>query len=156
MYAHLSRRADEQRTDIQRGAALVGRDEALVQANHLLNHLHEHLSGNLGHHETTAGGLQAGGILLSTEYADLAVGAAIGLEAFEGFLTVVQTGGSHTEVDGLFGGDFYLTPLAVVVVATNVIVGRHEAEGQITPINFFHFCLCLVYSAAKVRINFEL
>ena len=101
MYTHLSTRTDEQWTDVQCGAALIGRDKAFVQANHLLHHLDETFGGNLGHQDATAGTLQAGGVLVSTEHTHLAVRASVGLQSLECFLPVVQTGGRHVQGNGL-------------------------------------------------------
>ena len=92
MHAYARRGADEQRADIESGAALIGGDILLVEAYHAFNHLYKELGGNLGHHDAAAGTLQAGCILFHAEYAHLAVGTAVGFQTLKGFLSVVQAG----------------------------------------------------------------
>ena len=134
MHAHLCAGADEQRADIERGPALVGGNPLLVQAHHLLHHLGEQLGRHLGHHDAPAGTLQASGILVDTEDAHLAIGAAICFQALESLLAVVQTGGCHVQFQILVGADFNLAPFAVAIIATHVVVGLHVAKRQVGPV----------------------
>ena len=128
MYTHLCAGTDEQRTDIQRGTTFVGGNPLLIQANHLLHHLREQLCAYLGHHDAAASALQAGGILVNAEDAHLTVGTAIGLQALECLLTVVQAGSGHMQVQILVGADLNLAPFPVAIVATYVVVSLHVAE----------------------------
>ena len=138
MHAHLSGNTDEERTHIERGTTLVGRDVVLIQEDHLLHHLYKHLCRHLGHLDTVTSGLQACSILVRTEEAHVSVGTAIGLQTLESLLSVVQTGGRHMHVDILVGADFYLAPLAVVIIATHIVVGWHIAKRQTCPVNVLH------------------
>ena len=134
MNAHLGAGADEQRTDVERGTALVGGNPLLVEAHHLLHHLFEQLGGNLGHENAATGGLQTLSIVLYAEHAHLAVRTAIGFQAFESLLAIVQAGGCHVQFQILIGADLNLPPLTVAIVATDVVVGLHVTERQICPI----------------------
>ena len=134
MHTHLCARADEQWTDIERGATLVGGNPLLVEAHHFLYHLCEQLCADLGHHDAAAGGLQAGSVFVNAENTHLAVRAAIGLQTLEGLLTVVQARSCHVKVQILIGANFNLAPLTVAIIATHIVVGLHVAERQTTPI----------------------
>ena len=101
---------------------------------HLLAHLYELLGGQLGHHDATAGALQTLGVGFGAEDADFAVFAAVGFQALEGFLTVVEAGGSHVNFDELGAGGLDFTPLAVTEVAAHVVVGFDVTEGEVLPI----------------------
>ena len=138
MYANLCAGTNKERTDVEGSAALVCGDILLVETHHLGDHLLEKGGGNLGHHNTAAGALQACGILIHAEHTHLAVGAAVGLETFKGFLAIVQTGGCHGEVDGFFGAGFYFAPFAVAVITPHVVISSHIAELEVFPINSFH------------------
>ncbi len=131
--------ADEQRTQVEAGAGAVGRDEALVHLDDFLAHLDEFLGGQLGHHDAAAGALETLGIGFGTEDADLAVFAAIGFQAFEGFLTIVERGGGHVHFDVFGAGNFDFTPFAVAEVAAHVVVGFDVTEGEVLPI-YIHVC----------------
>ena len=135
MYAHLCAGADEQRTEVERGAALIGRDEALVQADDLLGHGAEELRRHFGHHDAAAGLLQAFGVVVDAEQANLAVRAAEGFLALEGLLTVVEAGGGHVDIEYFGGGYFYFAPFSVAISTAHVIVCGHVAEGQVGPVD---------------------
>ena len=101
MNTDLCARTNEQRTDIESGTAFVWWDEAFVEFHHFLGHLHEELCRHFRHEDAAAGALQAGSIVFDAEEADFAIGAAESLLSLEGFLSVVKTGGSHVDVDGV-------------------------------------------------------
>ena len=145
--AHLCACADEQRTYVERGAALVGRYKALVEFDHLLDHSLEDFGRQFGHQYAAASALQALSIVLDAESADFAVGAAEGFHALEGFLAVVQGSGSHVYVDDFGRAYFNLSPFAVAVVAAHIVVGGHVTKLEVGPINILHITLCLVVPA---------
>ena len=146
VYAHLCAGADEQRTEVERGAALIGRDEALVELDGAAHHFAEDVCGELGHQNAAASALQTRSVFLHAEHAHLAVGAAEGFQALESLLSVMQTCGSHVDVNGLGRTNFYLAPTAIAVVAAHVIICGKIPKGQICPINLFHNMYCFSVS----------
>ena len=122
MNTHLCTDAYKQGTDIKRRTALVGGNPLLIEPYNLLHHLFKHFRGHLGHENAAACALQALCVFVHAEHSHLTVGAAIGLQALKGFLSVVQTGGSHVHVDVFVGANLYLAPLSVAIVATHVVV----------------------------------
>ena len=128
MNTNLSAGTDEQRTDVERGAALVGRNPLLVETYHLLHHLREQLGAYLGHHDAATGRLQTGCILVDAENTHLAVRAAIGLQTLECLLAIVQAGGCHVQFQILVGTNLNFSPLTVAIVATYIVVGLHVAK----------------------------
>ena len=141
MHAHLCAGADEEWTDIKCGSTLVGGNPFLIEAHHLLHHFAEELGGEFWHEDAATGTLQTGCILLHAEDAYLAVGAAIGFQAFEGFLSVVETGGCHVKFKILIGADFNLAPFSIAIIASHVVIRLTVAERQTCPIDIFHFSL---------------
>ena len=73
-------------------------------------------------------------ILLGTEDTYLAVTSSECLQPFEGLLTVVKAGRCHRDGDHIRGGDFPLPPLAIAVVAADIVVCREIPEAQRGPI----------------------
>ena len=128
MYSYLSRCADEQRTDVERGSTLVCRDILLIEAHYLLHHLNEQFCRQLGHHDATACRLQTCSVVLYTEHTHLAVGTAISLQSLKSLLTIMQTGGCHVQFQILVGANFNLAPLTVAIAATYIVIGRHITE----------------------------
>ena len=144
MYTHLRTGADEQRTDIERRARFVGRNEAFVELHHAEHGFAEALSAELGHQDAATGGLQTSRILLQTEDTHLAVFATEGFQPFECFLTIVQTGRCHVQRDSLFAANLGLAPSTVTIVNSHVVICLHVAERQISPIKFFHCLNCYI------------
>ena len=139
---------DEQGTQVEAGAGAIGRNEALIELDDLLAHLDELLGRQFGHHDAAAGALQTLGVGFGTEDADFAVFATVGFQSLESFLTIVEAGGSHVNVDVLGTGDLNLTPLAVAEVATHIVVGFDVTEGKVLPIyihvvQIFRLFICL-------------
>ena len=128
MNAYLCACTYEQWAHVEGCSALIGRNEALVEAHHLLYHFDELLGGKFGHEDSAAGALQAGCILVGTEHTYLAVGTAICLESLEGFLTVVKACGCHVQGDSLLAAHLYFAPRTVAVVATHVVISLHVTE----------------------------
>ena len=133
-HTHGDAGTDEQGTEVEAGAGAVGRNETLVHLDDLFAHLDEFLGRQLGHHNAAAGALEALGVGFGAEDADLAVFAAVGFQALEGFLTVVEAGGSHVHFDVLGTGNFDFAPLAITEVAAHVVVGFYVTEGEVLPI----------------------
>ena len=134
VYAHLSACADKERTDVESGSALVGRNVLLVQTHHLLYHLLKQLCGYLRHEDAATSALQTCCVLVHAEHAHLAVGTTVSFQTFKGLLSVVETGSCHVEFDVFVGANLYFAPFAVAIAATHIVVGRHVAERQIRPI----------------------
>ena len=133
-HTHGDAGADEQRTQVEAGAGAVRRDEALVHLDDALAHLDEFLGGQLGHHDAAAGALQTLGVGFGAEDADLAVFAAVSFQALEGFLAVVEAGGSHVDFDVLGGRDLDFTPLTVAEVAAHIVVRFYVTKRKVLPI----------------------
>ena len=121
-HTHAGARADQQRTEIERSASLVRRDEVGVETDDLLDGFPEQPIGNLGHHDALCRTLQTLAVLVPAEHTHFAVLAAEGLHAFEGFLTIVQAGGSHVDVNRSVGADFQFAPFAVAEIAADVVI----------------------------------
>ena len=115
------------------------------EAHYFLYHLNEKVGGKLRHDDTTAGALQTCCVLLGAEYAYLAVRATVCFQTLEGLLTIVQAGRCHVDVDILIGRNLNLSPLSVVIVATNIVVCGHVAKGKAAPIQIFHNTLNLFF-----------
>ena len=131
--------ADEQRTEVQAGASAVRRDEALVELDDALAHLDELLGGELRHHDAAAGALQTLGVSFGAEDTNLTVFAAVGFQALEGFLTVVEAGSSHVHFDVLGGRNLDFTPLTVAIPAANIVIRFHVTKRKVLPI-YIHVC----------------
>ena len=125
---------DQERTEVEGSASTVRRNVGLIQLDDLLAHLDELLGAELGHHDAAACALQTLGVSLGTEDTDLAIFAAVGLEAFEGFLTIMKAGGSHVHFDVFGAGNFDFTPLAVAIPAADIVVGFDVTKGEVLPI----------------------
>ena len=138
-HAHGDAGADEQRTQVEAGAGAVGRDEALVHLDDELAHFDEALGGQFGHHNAAAGALQASGVLVGTEQADLAVLATVGFQTLEGLLTVVKARSGHMDVDAFLGGDFNLAPFAVAIPAAYVIIRFQVTKRKVLPIYIHNY-----------------
>ena len=98
-HTHAGTRANEQRTQIQRSASLVWRDEIGIQADNFLNGFLELVHRELSHHDATARALQTFAVLVHAEDAHLAVLATESFQTFECFLTIMQAGSGHVDVD---------------------------------------------------------
>ena len=138
MYTYLSAGADEQRTDIERSTAFVGRNEALIELHHLLHHFLKLIGGQFRHQNAAASALKALRIVLHTEHADFSVRTTECLESFKGLLAIVEASGRHMDVDGVFRRHFNFAPLAVAIVTAHVVVGGQIAELQVGPVNILH------------------
>ena len=127
-HTYLGRCTDEQRADIERSAAFVGRHEALAFLDNRQDSLVKFFGGQLGHHDAAARALQAGGILVHAEDADFAVFPPEGLHTLESLLSIVQTGGCHVYFECLRAGNRDVAPFSVLVGASYVVVSGHIAE----------------------------
>ena len=138
MNTYLRTCTNQQRADIQSSPAFIRGNETFIQTNNLTNHLLKTFGRQFRHQNSTASTLQTGCILIHTEYTHLTIRTSVGLQSFKSFLSVMQTGSSHVDVDSSFRTHFNFSPRTVTIIATYVIVGRHIAEGQIRPVYFFH------------------
>lgn len=125
---------DEERTEIERSARAIGRDEAFVEFDYLDAHFAEAFGAKFRHHDAAASALEAGGVFFEAEDTDFAVFAAEGLEALESLLPIVKGGSSHVDVDAFFGGDLYLAPVTVAMPAANIVVRFEIAKRKVLPI----------------------
>ena len=138
MHTHLSGDAHKQRTQIQRGTALIRRNVVLIQQNHLLHHLNEHICRHLGHLNATRRRLHACSVLFWAEESHVAIGTTVGLQSLKRLLSIVQTGSCHVHFNVLVGANFYFAPFTVVVVTAYVVVGWHISKRQTCPVNVLH------------------
>ncbi|MNJ57558.1 hypothetical protein D3C77_531520 [compost metagenome] len=113
------------------------RHEALVGLDHLLAGLDEHIGWHVRHQQAGAAALHARGVLVWAEQVDRAVLAAVGLEAFEALLAVVQGSGAFTDVQYVVFGQGALVPLAIAPYGQVAFVGLDVVETQLVPINAF-------------------
>ena len=89
MYTYLSACTNKEWTNVERSTTFIRRHKAFVQFYHLLNHLFKDFGGKFGHKNTAASALQAFGIILNAESANLSIGAAESLHTLESLLSVV-------------------------------------------------------------------
>ncbi len=130
MHTHLCARSNEQRADVKRRTSLIWRNETLIQAHHLINHLVEFLGRQFRHQNATASALQTCCILIAAEHSHLAVRTAVSLQSFKSLLSVMQTSGSHVKWNCLFGANFYFAPFAVTEVTAYIVIGLVIAKAK--------------------------
>ena len=109
----------------------------------LVDGFEEALCGELGHEDTSASALHACRILFGAEDTYLTVLPTEGLQSFEGLLTVVEAGSSHRDGDHIGRGYFPLAPLAIAVVALQIVVGGMVAEPEALPVQLLFAFHCL-------------
>lgn len=137
--AYLSGDTDLKRTDIEGSACAVRGNETLVELHHLAYHLAEELYGHGLHLDTLGAADEALCVLFHTEDADFTVFAAISLQALEALLAIVEAGSGDMKGNVLGVGYHDLSPLAVLVGTTYIVVGGHIAEAKFSPIDFSLF-----------------
>lgn len=148
MYAYLGCCSEEQGTYVESGSAFVGRDEAFVDFDDAADHFDEEFGGYFGHYDAAGCGLEAFCISPWAKDSDFAIGAAECFLSFEGFLAVVKAGGCHVEGDGSVGCLLDFAPCAVMVFASDVVVGLHVGEWQMSPVELglLHGLCCVLSS----------
>ncbi len=153
-HTHGDAGTDEQGTEIEAGAGAVRRDEALVEFDDLFAHLDEFLGGEFGHHDTAAGALHTLGVGFGTEDADFAVFAAIGFQAFESFLAVVEAGGGHVHFDVFGARSLDFAPFAVAIVAAYVVIRFYVTKREVLPIYIHDFQVfkCVIHFFISLQI----
>ena len=162
---HRVRRYDEG-AQVQRGAELV-RDPVRVHLDDLLQALKIDVLGDVRDAHTRRGVVHARNVLRRAEQLDDAVGRAVGLQALEYLLRVVQDVGAGHELNGAVGDYARVVPaLALVVIHEEHVVRENLAEAELVGrglflggggsgyFNFFHFIVpSLRVSAGRPRLS---
>ena len=129
--AQLGIGAEQEGTDVQGGAGLRG-DEPLVQLYQSLDSLQSILGGHHRQAETDGGVLHTLHVVPGTEQLDLAVLAAVSLQALKDLGTVVEHAGGGGQGDVLEGDDAGIVPaLFIGIVHDEHVVGVVDAEAQL-------------------------
>ena len=122
---------DDERADVQAGAGLGG-DPVLVDGHDFLDGLHKVLLGNPGDAQAVIGVVGPLGVHVRAEQVGFAVRAAIGLQALEHGLAVVEHHGGGVQLDLLIGHDAGVMPaLALGVIHDEHVVGEDVAKAQL-------------------------
>ena len=123
--------------DVQRGAGLGGNPVG-VHRDDSLDGLDEHLLGEGRHAQPVVGVDHPAGVHLGPEELNLALGGAVGLEALEGLLGVVEGHRAGVHGDGAVGDDAGVMPAdALGVVHQEHVVGHIFAKPQRLLIGLF-------------------
>ena len=127
-----------------------------------MDHFAEQFNGRHSHEHAVSGVLHTLGVFVDTENTDLAVLARVSLEAFKTFLAVMQASSGHVDANVLGRRKFYLAPLTIAVVATDIVIGIVITEGERLPIDsvqikhnltFFAVCAFLKVSFGTAQKN---
>ena len=122
---------DDEGADVQARARLGG-DPVLVDGHDLLDRLHEVLLGDFGDAQPVVGFIRPLGVHVRPEQVGLAVRAAIGLQALEHRLPIVEHHGRGVQRYLLIGHDAGVVPaLALGVIHDKHVVGEDVAEAQL-------------------------
>ena len=112
-------------------AAFDARIPVFIGHQRLLDGLQKQLFGDFGHRHAFRAGVKAARVFLRTEQAERAVRVAIGLHAFEYFLSVMQHAGGWIESDGRTGLQGRRVPTtADGTVCPLVIINHHHVIGK--------------------------
>ena len=123
--------SDHEGPDIQGGVLLVGHP-VLLGLHQLFDGGHRQLLGNLGHTQAVGGFVHPVDVVPDAEQLDGAIGGAVGLQALENLLAVVEHLGGGVDLEGAVGDDAGVMPaLALVVVDDEHMVGHGLAEHQL-------------------------
>jgi hypothetical protein len=66
----------------------------------------------------------------------MAIFALEGFQSLEGFLAVVQAGGSDMDGKIFVRRDFQFPPCAVFEMTSHIVIGLHDTEAKIFPVKF--------------------
>ena len=125
---HLCTRSDQQRTNIKRGTAFVGRNKTLIHLHYCEYSFFETFCGQFCHHNTTTGRLQASGILFQTENTNFTIFTTECFQSFECLLTIMQTGSCHVHIDQFTTTDFEFSPLTFPEINSHIVICLHVSE----------------------------
>lgn len=134
-HADVVTHADDEGTQVEGAAGTVGRNPGLVGLDHLLAGVDEHLGGDRRHQQAGAAPVHARGVAIGTEQVDGAVLAAIGLEAFEALLAVVDGRGAFADVQLVVASQLAGSPAAVAIGGDIAEVGLDVVETEGLPID---------------------
>ena len=127
--------ADIERADVERTAGSVGRNVFNIVQHNTADQIFEEINGESRAENAFGGHIQAAGVFIRAEYADLAVFAAERLQAFECGLSVMQTGGGDGHGDIGIRQQFAFAPCTVPVGCPDMGFHRHVAESQTAPVD---------------------
>jgi len=133
-HPHLGSGSDQQRTDIQRGTRLAGRNKTLIEFHRQANSFHKQLLIGRLHLDVLTRCFHTTSIGTNPEYPDLPIPAAKSLQPLKGLLTIVQTSGCHMHHQILGGRHLQLAPGTILPDTPHIVVGPHVAERQVCPI----------------------
>ena len=105
-------------------AAVAARDPLDVDLDQLLDRAQERRLGQHGHRQPLGRGLEAARVLLGAEQGDAAVLEAVGLEALEDLLGVVQHGAGRIEDERLARPELRVAPAALLRSSGSSPCGR--------------------------------
>ena len=130
VHAQLRVRRNDEWAQIK-ARALLGRDPALLHGNDGLERLKEEVLRQLRYAHALGGVVHALYVLHRAEELHGAVSRAVGLQALEDLLGVVQDVGAGHELDGTVGDYARIVPaLSFIVVHHKHVVGKNLAETQ--------------------------
>ena len=104
----------------------------------LFYHLAELIGRHFCHFATSTCGLHTCCIFFHAENAYFSIWATESLETFKSFLSIMETYSRHMKRDIFIRTYLNLTPLSIVIVATNVVVRLHVTKFQVRPVDLFH------------------
>jgi hypothetical protein len=130
-------RPDQERADVERGAASVRRDEALVDPHEFAYRVDKRLRRELRHHQALGRLLHALAVFIGTERDGAAVFRLEHFESLEALLAVVQARRGDAERDCVLFDNFAVVPLTVAELVTQVAVRFHICERQFAPIQIY-------------------
>ena len=122
---------DHQRAQVQRGLAACRWHPLVVDGDQLLQGLEEQVLRQRGHAQALGGARHALGVLLRAEGRDAAVRLAVGLDALEDGLAVVEDHAGRVHGQRAIGLDAGVVPAdLLVVVDEDHVVGEVDAEAR--------------------------
>src|SRR5471030_119647 len=136
-HADVVTHADNERTQVQRAASAIRRDETLVGADHSLAGFDELLGFHERHQQACATALHAQGVLVRAEQVDRAVLATIGLHAFEALLAIVKGSRAFADVQHVVFGQGAFVPGTITPVRQETLVCLDVVKAQLVPIDAF-------------------
>ena len=132
------RRSEHHRTQIERSARSVRRDETLVAFDDFDARIDDHFDRRHRQTKTLGRRLETPRIVGDAEKTDLSVNAPEGFQTFEEFDTVVQARSRHVHLDILVLRNLHRAPFAIGVRVADIPIGFAIIKTQGAPICCFH------------------